>query len=201
MYNSFNRFYQGRNGSGKSYTADIDFVSDRLDDKFIISIDPKPERVIMTKNLGGENLLIGANDSKASYINIFDVLQVPSTDESGNSRQNPLISQYQANLTSMSILLSLDTNNPDDKIVLSCFNDVQIYVYEKLMKITPSSDFSKIHKNKFPLMKDFYFEAIKRYKKERVPETKTAFNKLIVLMKEHAVGISSPIFNNYTNVD
>jgi hypothetical protein len=35
----------------------------------------------------------------------------------------------------------------------------------------------------------------------KVPETKSAFNKLIVLMKEHAVGVSAPIFNFYTNVD
>jgi hypothetical protein len=202
MYNSFNRFYQGRNGSGKSYTADIDIVSDRLDNKFIISIDPKPERDIMTKNLGGQNLLIGANDKDASYINIFDVLIVPAEEGSVNkSKQNPLLAQYQANLTSIAILLSLDVNKPDDKIILSCFNDVQIYVYEKIKKISIVSDFEKISKKAFPLMKDFYDEAVKRYNSETVPETKSAFNKLIVLMKEHAVGISAPLFNNYSNID
>jgi hypothetical protein len=202
MYNSFNRFYQGRNGSGKSYTANIDIVSDRLDNKFIISIDPKPERDIMTKNLGGKNLLIGANDKDASYINIFDVLLVPTEEGSVNkSKQNPLLSQYQANLTSMSILLSLDINKPDDKMILSCFNDVQIYVYEQIKKITIDSDFNKLSRKSYPLMKDFYDEAKRRYEIEKVPETKSAFNKLIVLMKEHAVGISAPLFNNYSNID
>jgi len=202
MYNSFNRFYQGRNGSGKSYTADLDMVGDRLDDKFIISIDPKPERDILTKNLGGANLLIGANVQGASYINIFDVLVVPDASEDQNkSKLNPLLSQYQANLTSMSILLSLDTNNPGDKMILSCFNDVQIYVYEKLKNIHPTTDFFSVPKNKFPIMVDFYNEAIRRYKLESNPQTKSAYNELIVLMKEHAIGISSPLFNNYTNID
>jgi hypothetical protein len=198
MYNSFNRFYQGRNGSGKSYTADLDMVCDRLDDKFIISVDPKPERVNLTKNLAGENLLIGSNDKNASYINIFDILIVPSTD---SSRQNALLSQYQANLTSMAILLSLDVNNPNDKIILSCFNDVQTHVYEKIKKIKTTTNFSKLKPHHFPLMKEFYDVALKFYKSERVPETKAAYNKLIVLMKEHAIGISAPIFNNYTNVN
>jgi hypothetical protein len=173
-------------------------VCDRLDNKFIISIDPKPERVLMTKNLGGENLLIGANNAQASYINIFDILIVPGTD---SDRQNPLTAQYQANLTSMAILLSLDVNLPNDKVVLSCFNDVQVHVYEKIKKITVKSNFAKLHRTAFPLMKDFYKVAIEFYRKERVPETKAAYNKLIVLMKEHAVGISAPIFNNYSNVD
>jgi hypothetical protein len=173
-------------------------VCDRLDDKFIISIDPKPERVLMTKNLGGQNLLIGANNESASYINIFDVLIAAGGD---SERQNPLTAQYQANLTSMAILLSLDVNSPADKIVLSCFNDVQVYVYEKIKKITVKSDFYRLPPNSFPLMKDFYKTAMDFYKKERVPETKAAYNKLIVLMKEHAVGISAPIFNNYSNVD
>jgi len=175
-------------------------VTDRLDDKFIISIDPKPERDILTKNLGGINLLIGANMEGASYINIFDVLVVPNSADD-KSKQNPLLAQYQANLTSMSILLSLNTENPDDKVVLSCFNDVQVYVYEKVKKITTKSDFTKLPKKAFPLMKDFYNEAIKRFKKEKVSETKSAFNKLIVLMKEHAIGVSAPLFNNYSNVD
>jgi hypothetical protein len=173
-------------------------VCDRLDDKFIISIDPKPERVLMTKNLGGQNLLIGANNASASYINIFDVLVVTGAN---SERQNPLTAQYQANLTSMAILLSLDVNLPIDKIVLSCFNDVQVHVYENIKKITVKSNFYKIPPTAFPLMRDFYETAIEFYRKENVPETKAAYNKLIVLMKEHAVGISAPIFNNYSNVD
>jgi hypothetical protein len=153
----------------------------------------------MTKNLGGQNLLIGSNQPGAAYINIFDVLITPSSEN--NQRQNPLLSQYQANLTSMSILLSLDTENPNDKIVLSCFNDVQIYVYEKIKKISPTSDFFKFPKNKYPLMVDFYNEAIRRYNSEHNSETKTAFSKLLILMKEHAIGISAPLFNNYTNIN
>jgi hypothetical protein len=201
MYNSYNRFYQGRNGSGKSYTANIDLVQDRLDDKFIISIDPKPERDIMTKNLGGENLLIGSDAKGAAFINIFDVLMTPSVKSDDQDRQNPLLNQYQSNLTSIATLCSLNVNDPNDKIVLSCFNDVQVTVYEKQFKLTTKTDFMKVPKNKFPLMRDFYEESIRRYKKEKTPETKAAFNKLILLMKEHAIGISAPIFNNYTNVD
>jgi hypothetical protein len=169
-----------------------------LDDKFIISVDPKPERVFLTKNLGGENLLIGSTEKGASFINIFDILVVPNSD---SERQNPLTSQYQANLTSISILLSLDVNNPNDKVVLSCFNDVQVHVYEKIKKITQKTNFTKLSPHHFPLMKDFYEIAQKFYRSEKNPETKSSYNKLIILMKEHAVGISAPLFNNYTNVD
>lgn len=201
-YNSFNRFYQGRNGSGKSYTANIDFVTDRLDDKFIISIDPKPERVNLTKNLGGTNLNIGGADPEDPHINIFDILITPNNEgENAKRNQNPLLTQYQANLSNISILLALNPNLPQDKIVLSCFNDVQQYVYEQLFGITLESDFASIPRDKYPLMKDMYDEAKRRFEIETTPETKTAYNELMILLKEHAIGVSAPIFNFHTNID
>jgi hypothetical protein len=180
----------------------LDLVADRLDDKFVICIDPKPERVNLTKNLAGENLNIGGSNPDDPHINIFDILITPDNNgENATKNQNPLLTQYQANLLNIAILLSLDNGNPNDKIVLSCFNDVQQYVYEEKLHITMASDFTQIPSDGFPLMKDFYDEAIRRYEIETVPETKSAFNKLIVLLKEHAVGISSPIFGFHTNVD
>jgi hypothetical protein len=199
MYNSYNRFYQGRNGSGKSYTANIDVVADRLDDKFIISIDPKPERIDLTKNLGGQNVIIGGNNKDSPVINIFDVLVVPSSDSS--ERISPLLTQYQANLSSIAVLLSLDRGNPNDKLILSVFNDVQIYVYEEIKKINIATDFTLLEKNKYPVMNDFYQVILERVQTVKDEQEKSAYQKLAILMKEHAIGISAPLFNNYTNID
>jgi len=201
FYNSFNRFYQGRNGSGKSATANLDMIQDRLDDRFIISIDPKPERVMLTHNLGGENVYIGVMDPNAPHINIFDVLVVPSSDDNGNNNSDPLSSQYQANLNSIAALTSLDVNNPNDKLLLSLFNDVQQVVYEKMHGFTSMTDFKNTPKDKFPIMKEFY-QVIVEYAKQAADQTvKDGFQKLAILLKEHAVGISAHLFNKYSNID
>jgi hypothetical protein len=151
----------------------------------------------MTKNLGGANLDIGSD--KGANVNIFDVLVTPTAGE--DQHQSPLLQQYQANLTSMAILLSLNVDLPEDKIVLSCFNDVQEHIYEKVHKFTTKTDFRKVPKNKYPLMKEFYTEAIKRVKHIKDPQERAGYQKMIILMKEHAIGVSSAIFNNYTNID
>jgi hypothetical protein len=174
-------------------------VEDRLDDRFIISIDPKPERVILTKNLGGENIYIGDQRTSTDCINIFDVLVVPTDDNAGNS--NPLSSQYQANLLSISILLSLNTENPDDKIILSCFNDVQQHVYETIHGFNFDTDFDNISRNSMPIMKEFYDEVIARIPQQKDEIYFNAYEKLSILLKEHAVGISSSLFNRYTNIE
>jgi hypothetical protein len=133
---------------------------------------------------------------------MFDILITPKNEgENATANQNPLLTQYQANLLNVGILLSLSVDNPNDKVVLSCFNDVQQEVYEKQYGITPESDFVNIPKDGFPLLKDFYNETIRRFEEEKTPETKSAFNKLMVLLKEHAVGVSSQIFNFHSNVD
>jgi hypothetical protein len=174
-------------------------IGDRLDDKFIISIDPKPERVLLTKNLAGENIYIGVDDANAACINIFDVLVVATNSDAGAA--DPLSSQYQTNLTSISTLLSLNTETPEDKILLSCFNDVQQYVYETAHHFTDKTDFENVPKQNFPIMKEFYDEVCRRAAIEKDDTEKLAFHKLSILLKEHAIGISSKLFNRYTTID
>jgi hypothetical protein len=133
---------------------------------------------------------------------MFDILMTPTNEgENATRNQNPLLTQYQANLLNVGILLSLSVDNPDDKVVLSCFNDVQQEVYEKQYGITIDSDFAAIPKEGFPLLRDFYNATVKKFEEEKTPETKSAFNKLMVLLKEHAVGVSAQIFNFHSNVD
>jgi hypothetical protein len=200
MYNSFNRFYQGRNGSGKSASANLDMIQDRLDNKFIISVDPKPERVTLTRNLGGENIFIGANDEHATFINIFDVLVVPQVENDGSS-SDPLSSQYQANLSAIATLTSLNVDNPNDKLLLSLFNDVQQIVYEKIHGFTSHTNFERVPKNQMPIMREFYDVILNEAKRSYDQTRKVAFEKLSILIKEHAIGISSHLFNKYSNVD
>jgi hypothetical protein len=177
-------------------------IQDRLDDKFIISIDPKPERVLLTNNLAGENIYIGAFDKNAPHINIFDVLVVPNAnDDDDNKTSDPLTSQYQANLISMATLLSLNPDIPNDKIILSVFNDVQQYVYEKIHNFSSATKFQTISKNNMPIMKEFYNVALQMFTKNTNETEKQALNNLCLLMKEHAVGISSHLFNLYSNID
>jgi hypothetical protein len=175
-------------------------IQDRLDDKFIISIDPKPERVMLTHNMGGENIYIGAVDPSAPHINIFDVLVVPSNN-SDTTSSDPLSSQYQANLLSIASLTSLDVNNPNDKLLLSLFNDVQQIVYERIHGFSSFTDFNNVPRNKMPIMREFYSVILNEAQLAKEQTIKEAFEKLGILLKEHAVGISSHLFNKYSNIN
>ncbi|GHU52163.1 hypothetical protein FACS189496_1830 [Bacilli bacterium] len=111
------------------------------------------------------------------------------------------MSQYESNLLSIGTLLSLNEDNPADKLLLSCFNDIQKYVYEDIHKFKFNTDFSKVPRNKMPIMKEFYFEGLKRANKQKNVTVKEALEKLCMLLKEHAIGISAPLFNSFTNID
>jgi len=177
----------GKSGSGKSFSTKSILSHLAADNTKIFILDPEREYVVMTKNLHGNSIDVGAaGKGRFNPFHIYPMMVDDIPDADGDAAPNPFDDTFETHLRFLESFFKvvMEGIRPD---ALEALNGLVTAVY-KQKGIDAYTNFNALTPDQYPIFQELY-ELAKRYHANAVDEfSKVNYRVLVTYLEKFAEG-------------